>query len=367
MVSRKGNEMIRYVWITLMAVLFGVGGLVTADAADPSTIRAAMVALEQAPTHAEKFQALAQAAATSDATPEQARALAVCILGYHLYGQADNAAKAKALLEKNHGDAYQDVVSNERLFEKHTCPDCNGEGTLSVPCPDCRDGKCSNCNGTGDRPGLTSRLTCTVCRGTGRCKTCNGTGELTRTCPRCRGTGGALEFKRDAVTETYLSLLREGGVDDAEVVAAAPSDARQPIILNVSQVEQFNEEYKGATSLKRPAIYQAFLKQIGADKKGSTPIFLPVENGILFIVQDVGSLSRNDTTHYFASLLDDSGKRRYRLMLGTDRTFAENLQKGSPLTSVGWLSPLSGRPPWRASMLGSREVYRSASEYMSIR
>lgn len=353
--------MAKIVCVALVALLFCLGGRVS-TAADTGSIRAAMVALEQDPTHADKFQTLARAAATSDATPEQARALAVCCLGFHLSGQPANAEKAKALLQKNHGNAYQEDVRDERLFDKHVCPDCKGERTVSDPCPKCRDGKCPNCNGEGDKPGLSSRIACTVCHGTGRCKSCDGKGELSRTCPACRGTGGALEFKRDAVKESYLALLREGIVT---VTDAVPS-GQQAIILSESQVDRLNQEYNAATSLKKPAVYQVFLKQIGADEKGRTPTFLPVENGIQFIVQDVGSFNRNGGECYFASLLDDSGKRRCRLILGTDKTFAEGLQKGTTLTSSGWLSPLRGNPPWNTSLKGLREVYRSAGEYVSM-
>ncbi len=356
-----------HVRITLMAFLYCFWGLVSAVAADSGSIRAAMIALEQDPTHAEKFQALARAAAASDATPEQARALAVCCLGYHLHGQPANAAKAKALLQKNHGNEYQDIVSDENLFSKRTCPSCK-EGTVSEPCPNCKSGQCPGCNGQGDKPGLSSRITCTVCRGTGRCKNCNGAGELRWTCRACRGTGGALEFKRDAVNEAYLKLLREGTAGGGTTVAPLPAgaDGTQPIILDASQVDRLNQEYNAATSLNKAAVHQAFLKQIGADEKGSTPPFLPVEDGIRFIVQDVGSFLRKNTRYYYASLQDDSGKRRYRLMLGQDKAFAEGLQKGSTLTSGGWLSPLTGRPPWDATLSGFREVYRYIGEYMSM-
>jgi hypothetical protein len=119
--------------------------------------------------------------------------------------------------------------------------------------------------------------------------------------------------------------------------------------------------------MTKPAVYNAFLNQIGAHGQGRTALFLPVENGILFTVQDVVSQRRKGAPYYYASLLDESGKRRCRLMLGTDKEYAEALQKGSTLTSSDWVSPLKGNPPWDISLKGSREVYRSAAEYISVK
>lgn len=361
--------MTRYACILLMASFFGLMGVVSAGAADAGGIRAAMIALQQAPTDAEAFQALVQAVVASDATPEQARALAVCCLGYHLSGQAANAQQAKAFLQKHHGGAFQDVVSDERLFSKQTCPACN-DGIASQPCPDCQSGQCPSCNGQGDKPGLSgSRITCTLCRGTGRCKTCNGLGELRWTCRACRGTGGALEFKRDAVNAVYLSLLREGAAGGETAVAALPVGpaGEQPVILEVSQVERINQEYSAATSLNQPAVHRAFLRQVGGDGQGDVTLFLPVPDGMRFTVQDVGSTVRKKTRYYYASLRDENSSRRYRLMLGTDEAFAAGLQKGNTLTSSAWLALLKGTPPWDVSLKGMREVYRSAAEYLSMR
>jgi len=362
--------MIKFVRILLMLTFSCLMGFVPAGAADADSIRAAMIALQQDAKDAETFQALVQATVASDATPEQARALAVCCLGYHLLGQAANAQQAKAFLQKHHGSAFQDIVSDERLFNKRTCPACN-DGIASQPCPDCRSGQCPSCNGQGDKPGLSnsSRLTCTLCRGTGRCKTCNGVGELRWTCRTCRGSGGALEFNRDAVNEAYLSLLREGAAGGETTALAAlpvgPSGV-QPIILEASQVERINQEYSAATSLNRPAVHRAFLRQVSGDEHGNVTLFLPVPDGMQFVVKDVGSKVRKKTRYYYASLRDESGSRQYRLMLGTDEAFAVDLQKGSTLTSSAWLALLKGSPPWDVSLKGTREVYRSAAEYMAM-
>jgi molecular chaperone DnaJ len=51
---------------------------------------------------------------------------------------------------------------------------------------------CDACRGTGAEPG-TSRTACPVCRGAGRLRQTQGFFSITRTCPRCMGTGAALE------------------------------------------------------------------------------------------------------------------------------------------------------------------------------
>ncbi|MFN8250243.1 MAG: hypothetical protein U0V75_00070 [Ferruginibacter sp.] len=64
-----------------------------------------------------------------------------------------------------------------------TCATCSGKGSYS----------CSDCKGTGHRPGMTvgSYITCEACSGKGTfsCKACSGNGKLisNQTCPKCNG------------------------------------------------------------------------------------------------------------------------------------------------------------------------------------
>jgi len=64
------------------------------------------------------------------------------------------------------------------------CPDCEGERAFD---PNCGDGKCSECHGTGLEQDVLEALAeslsgqsqkCKVCGGSGKCQTCYGKGYL---------------------------------------------------------------------------------------------------------------------------------------------------------------------------------------------
>lgn len=82
--------------------------------------------------------------------------------------------------------------------------------------------ECSNCHGTGCRPG-TSKKTCPTCHGAGVVRMSNGLFQVQQTCPQCHGTGeviadpcpdcGGTGFKRSAkVVEVNIPA----GINDGQ-------------------------------------------------------------------------------------------------------------------------------------------------------
>lgn len=362
--------MTRHQIINIVAFLLIAGSVHSAGAAGaPPAIPPAIAALKAEPTNAARFDALARVAAAADATPEQARALAICYLGYRLAGQSDYAKNAKTRLDSNHpNSAYRAAVQDEHLFNSQICPDCNGEGVMQTPCPKCNAGRCVNCNGDGTKEGISSRITCTVCRGTGKCKACNGTGTLDKRCSRCRGTGNLVEFKRDETQELYLSLLEtpleaaSGEKTPPGMQASATGNA--PILLDASQITKINEAYQAATSLNKHTVYQAFLRQIGSGDETPSPLLLKIPDGGLFLVHDVsiGKIKGGDP-YYYATLVSANNGRTRLIIPGSDKAFAASLQKGTQLTATGWVSQLKTLPPWGS--VGDK-TYRSVSDYLLL-
>lgn len=88
---------------------------------------------------------------------------------------------------------YDRCPRASRLFHGKNCKICGGDGKINeryewvdADCPDCYNGKCSKCNGTGNiqikwltewyanKEGMTL---CSSCNGTGKCYKCNGSGK----------------------------------------------------------------------------------------------------------------------------------------------------------------------------------------------
>ncbi len=354
--------MARHMFFAILVLLLSFDWRACADDADSDTrIQAAIDALQQEPANAARFDALARVTASSAVTPEQARALAICYLGYHLSGKATHAKNVKALLDANHATSvYQNQVRDDRLFSQTACLDCKGSGTLETPCSRCSSGKCTNCSGKGTKSGIGSLMTCTSCKGTGACRFCNGAGSFGSDCPNCRGAGIFSVFKRDETLEIYRLLLQK------PLDFASQETAIIPPILEESTVLEFTEAYEAATSLNKHAVYQSFLRQIGCDDATPPPLlFVKVPDGVQFVVKDVsiGKDKGGGEQHYYAMLTAKGYSRSKLIIPVADKAFADSLEKETVLSSRGWVKPLKGLPPWGKS---SGTLYRSADDYLLL-
>jgi len=353
--------MARHMFFAILVLLLAFDRRACAvDAGSDIPIQAAIDALQQEPANAARFDALARVTSSSAATPEQARALAICYLGYHLSGKATHAKNVKAILDANHATSvYRNHVRDDRLFSQTICPDCKGSGTLETPCSKCSSGKCTNCGGKGTKPGISSLLTCSLCKGTGACTSCKGAGFLGSACQNCRGAGIFSVFKRDETEEIYRSLLQQ------PLDFASQEAANTPPILEESAILEFSEAYEAATSLNKHAVYQSFLRQIGCDDATPPPLlFVKVPDGVQFVVKDVSmGKDKGGEQHYYA-ILSAKGYSRSKLIIPVaDKAFADSLEKDTVLTARGWVKPLKGLPPWGKS---SGTFYRSADDYRSL-
>jgi RecJ-like exonuclease len=90
------------------------------------------------------------------------------------------------------------AIKNLLEPEIKVCTECGGKGVVQIQttCTSCEGNgsyKCSDCKGTGRRPGMTvgSYIKCETCNGVGKieCKICSGNGKIIsyKTCPKCNG------------------------------------------------------------------------------------------------------------------------------------------------------------------------------------
>ncbi len=355
-------KMSRHMFIVILVLLLVADKHSCADDAVPdAAIQAAFSALRDNPGNSASFEALVRATAASETTPEQARALAICYLGYLLSGKSSHAKNVKALLDANHASSvYQEHVRDELLFNQAICPDCKGSATAETPCAKCSSGKCTNCKGEGEKPGMSSKskLTCSSCKGTGACRFCNGAGSLGTKCPSCRGVGAFTEFKREETQEIYRLLLQKPlHGESKEAVNTLP-------ILEESVIREFCETYDAATSLNKHTVYQAFLRQIGCNDTTPPLLFMQVPDGLQFVVKDVSIGKDKDVDQHYYVMLASKNYPRCKLIIPEgDKAFADGLKKDTVLTSRGWLKPLKGLPPWGKSR---DTFYRSVNDYQLL-
>jgi hypothetical protein len=347
---------------SLAAMLMSVAPLLPRCQAATDVVETAIVALQDNPTNGAKFNALAKAVSTARSSPNQARGLAICYLGYRLGNQAPLALKVQQQLIQNYPDsAYLAYIADTQLFSQVECEDCEGTGVVESPCPKCTDGRCPNCGGRGTRPGIDSEITCTACRGTGNCRFCNGKGVETKRCPACRGRGQHYTLKQEETTQRYLALIQHPlETDDS---SSPPPRIGKAIMLNSAQLAQFNSAYQKATSLQKHGVYLRFLKQIGSSPDNPTPLVTPFPDALKLTIEDV-SIGRDidkNQRYYYAVLSNEAGVR-YRLIIPeANETFATGLKKGETLTSSGWLCEVAGVPP-----TAKADLYRSMDDFLSL-
>lgn len=128
-----------------------------------------------------------------------------------------------------YGYIHDDHLLHEyekKIHYQHSCPNCNGRGTLSCgPCNGSGRVSCSSCGGSGqhykqrtyyDNYNQTTRTegyyeSCHSCSGGKvRCSNCNGTGTVT--CGNCAGTGRVTDIctiKAFAVPDYQLAFFTE--------------------------------------------------------------------------------------------------------------------------------------------------------------
>lgn len=91
-----------------------------------------------------------------------------------------------------------------------------------------RDEECSNCHGTGAKPG-TSKIKCKECNGTGQVRqvqnTILGQMQTTRTCPTCHGTGEIIQEPCDTCRgkgkvrkQPKIKIKIPAGIEDGQTV-----------------------------------------------------------------------------------------------------------------------------------------------------
>jgi len=133
-------------------------------------------------------------------------------------------------------EAYQGIDHEIAIPRMETCKECNGVGTA----------------------GGASRMTCPVCRGTGRLRQTQGFFSITRTCHRCGGIGSVIEHpckncKGEGRVRTQKKLqvtippgvdsgsrIRYRGEGEAGSRGGAPGDLY--IMINVKKHDFFERE-----------------------------------------------------------------------------------------------------------------------------
>ena len=131
-------------------------------------------------------------------------------------GQRQEALKAAAaaLIYAQKADVYQKSVRTQiddaAAFEDEfleDCPDCQGGGESTRPCPVCKGtGRCQYANCQGGRHRVhqingDKYENCRECKGSGQCQKCKGEGRLKGRCVRCGGRGKSMD--KDLVLAAY--------------------------------------------------------------------------------------------------------------------------------------------------------------------
>ena len=121
------------------------------------------------------------------------------------------------------------------------CRKCGATGLIDLDCRSCEGtGKCSRCDGTGERTLEINkdRIYCTTCRGTGKCAECRGKGVLQFKCKACGGYGRVLQRQRSEIKLVILVERLEEFRVIGKVLAAPQVPTAGTVLRRMAQTIQ---------------------------------------------------------------------------------------------------------------------------------
>jgi hypothetical protein len=217
--------------VALAAVLSAAAG----DTNDPAFV--VCRELRSSPSDGELLEMLRIVAERHTNAGDRARYLTIYALGCYAAGAADKGDLVKKYLTIRHlEDPW--VLQLAGRGTKAPCSQCNGLGEFVSPCPDCQDGTCLVCKGSGRvmGTGLLGRRVqlCGTCRGTGKCRICGGTRVLRKACPACGGRG--LRTSPDAARNAFVRALDQilAGRTDSPGFAGLAETIADPVLEPVA-------------------------------------------------------------------------------------------------------------------------------------